>query len=54
MFVFRKMRRALFYCNTRFEIHPFALIPTKCASTFQRYFLISKQVSFAFQNLHFI
>ena len=28
MFNFRKIRRALFSWNTRFEIHPFALLPT--------------------------
>ena len=28
MFVFRKIWRALFSCNTRFEIRPFALLPT--------------------------
>ena len=27
MFVFRKIWRALFSCNTRFEIRPFALLP---------------------------
>ena len=30
MFVFRKIWRALFSCNTRFEIHSFALLPTIC------------------------
>ena len=30
MFVFRKIWRALFSCNTRFEIRPFALLPKKC------------------------
>ena len=29
MFVFRKIRRDLFSCNTRFEIRPFALFPSK-------------------------
>ena len=29
MFVFRKIRRALLSCNTRFEIHPFASLPRK-------------------------
>ena len=29
MFVFRKIWRTLFSWNTRFEIHPFALLPTK-------------------------
>ena len=29
MFVFRKIWRALFSWNTRFEIRPFALLPTK-------------------------
>ena len=29
MFVFQKILRALFYCNTRFDIRPFALLPTK-------------------------
>ena len=28
MFVFRKIWRALFSCNTRFEIRPFILLPT--------------------------
>ena len=28
MFVFRKIWRALFSLNTRFEIRPFALLPT--------------------------
>ena len=27
---FRKIWRALFSCNTRFQIHPFALLPTNC------------------------
>ena len=30
MFVFRKIWRALFSCNTRFEIRPFPLLSTKC------------------------
>ena len=29
MFVFRKILRALFSCNTHFEIRPFALLATK-------------------------
>ena len=29
MFVFRKILRALFSSNTRFEMHPFALLPTR-------------------------
>ena len=29
MFVFQKIWRALFSCNTQFEIRPFALLPTK-------------------------
>ena len=28
MFVFWKIWRALFFCNTRFEFHPFLLLPT--------------------------
>ena len=28
IFVFQKIWHALFSCNTRFEIHPFALLPT--------------------------
>ena len=28
-FVFRKIRRALFSWNTRFEVRPFSLLPTK-------------------------
>ena len=28
MFVFRKVWRALLSCYLRFEIHPFALLPT--------------------------
>ena len=28
MFVFRKIWRALFPCNTRWEIYPFVLLPT--------------------------
>lgn len=31
MFVFRRIWRALFSCNRRFEIRPFALPPTICA-----------------------
>ena len=27
MFTFQKIWRALFSCNTLFEIHPFALLP---------------------------
>ena len=34
MFVFRKMWRALFSWNTRFEIHPFLLLPTISALHF--------------------
>ena len=30
MFVFRKIWRALFSCNARFEIRPLALLPTIC------------------------
>ena len=30
MFVFRKLWRASFTCNTRFQIHSFAILPTKC------------------------
>ena len=33
MFVFRKIWRALFSSNTRFEIRPFALLPTKCKAS---------------------
>ena len=29
MFVFQKIWRALFFCNSRFEIRPFVLLPTK-------------------------
>ena len=29
MIVFRKIWRALFFWNTRFDIRPFALLPTK-------------------------
>ena len=31
MFVFRGIWRVLFSCNTRFEIRPFALLPTLCS-----------------------
>ena len=34
MFVFRKIWRALFSWNTRFEIRPFALSPTNYYSQF--------------------
>ena len=34
MFVFRKIWRALFSCNTRFEIRPFALLPPILWTTF--------------------
>ena len=30
MFVFRKIWHALYSCNTRFEIRPFALLPGVC------------------------
>ena len=33
MFVFRKICRALFSRNTRFEIRPFALLPTSFSFT---------------------
>ena len=33
MFVFRKIWRALFSWNTRFEIHPSALVPKNCLSS---------------------
>ena len=32
MFVFREIWRALFSCNTRFEIRPFALLPMICTT----------------------
>ena len=32
MFVFRKIWRALFSCNTRFEIRPFTLLSMNCFS----------------------
>ena len=35
MFVFRKIWRILFSWNTRFEIHPLALLPTSCAMEFE-------------------
>ena len=31
MLVFQKIWRALFSCNTRFEIRPFDLLPTFCS-----------------------
>ena len=34
MFFFRKIWRALFSWNTRFEIRPFTLLPTKYASIY--------------------
>ena len=37
MFVFRKNWRALFFCNTNFEIHPFALLPTKYSQKYIYY-----------------
>ena len=37
MFIFRKIWRALFSCNTRFEIRPFALLPTISAAGFFKY-----------------
>ena len=33
MFVFQKICRALFSCNTRYDIRPFALLPTNLHST---------------------
>ena len=41
MFVFRKIWRALFFWNTRFEIRPFALLP----AIYQLITWISKDVS---------
>ena len=40
MFVFRKIWRALFSFNTRFQIRPFALLPTN--SEFCAWFQIQK------------
>ena len=34
MFVFRKTSRALFPCNTRFEICPFNSFPTKWSALY--------------------
>ena len=34
MFVYHKIWCALFSCNTRFDIHPFALLSTKSLSKF--------------------
>ena len=39
--IFRKIWRALFSWNTRFEIHPFALSPTKCSNLFMIITLIA-------------
>ena len=33
MFVFRKIWRAMFSCNTHFETRPFALLPTNYGNT---------------------
>ena len=33
MFIFRKIWRALFSCNNRFEIRHFVLLATKCELT---------------------
>ena len=38
MFVFRKIWCALFSGNTRSEIRPFTLLPTKLERQFKRYF----------------
>ena len=42
MFVFRKIWRALLSCYLRFEIHTFALLPTKQLILFQ----LIKEVNF--------
>ena len=36
IFVFRKIWRAFFFRNTRFEIRPFALLPTNCELLFKK------------------
>ena len=41
MFVFRKIRRALFSGNTRFEIRSFALLLTSCAIKFNDPFQVN-------------
>ena len=46
MFVFRKIWRALFSWNTRFEIRPFVLLPTNVAS----FYLLNPLVPFVHQN----
>ena len=37
MFAFWKIGRALFYCNTRFEILPFTLLPTNSEGRLRLY-----------------
>ena len=48
MFVFRKVWRTLFSWNTRFEIRPFALLPTYCSLQRKRfkdyYYFTSKSI----------
>ena len=39
MFVFQKIWRALFSLNTRFEILPFALLPTNLYDIRQKHYL---------------
>ena len=55
MFVLRKIWRALFSWKTRFEIHPFASLPTKYGSCLNivRYSISSKFFLFSCSITHF-
>ena len=50
MFVFRKIWRALFSGNTRFEICPFTLLPTICDVTATLTSLVHLQTLFLLIN----
>ena len=41
MFVFRKIWRALFSSNTRFDIRPFALLPTILINVFFDFYTVN-------------
>ena len=55
MFVFQKIWRALFSRNTRFEVHPFALLPTKRPTERDNHisYKISKEQKNASEILYF-
>ena len=50
MYVFQKIGRALFSWNTRFEIRPFALLPTNLEGLFHKIILAEKIIFLQMHN----